>query len=685
MKNNNNIFKIGPDNSVDVLAIILTMFALLIVASDGSLTQASGYSYRLPMMIAIGAIGGYLIFDISDEIKQRWWWQCLVVALAAFLITAIGQMTAGFDLVTSLPEGQEPDIQRFTAFCCVLFMIVVVYAISGSIKAGVISTGAITFVFGTIEYFVKLFRGDYFYFGDILAFGTAKEVAGGYRLTFHNGIFLAMFVLLGVIALALMLPKWEGFGKRALMRRGAALIAAFVAVCVFMSANVEKYYDSWDTTKNQYITAFFLNMKMLNLPPPQGYSPEEVEKIVTAKPEKAKTSTKVWKRNVVNETGNVSEVTSNKQPTVIAIMNESFSDIGVVGGFKTNIDYMPFVRGMRDNTVKGRLYMDIIGGGTCNSEYSFLTGNTTAFVPENIRPFQMYVDESTWSLAKTFKNQGYETHAMHPAPEENWDRDKVYPKLGFEHTYFGGEIIQNYPEFTRDVLVSDRSTYYKIIDIYEKHGEKAQFIFDVTIANHGSYETGATGNLEQVRVEGAKTNTSDVNEYLTLIKESDRAIKELIDYFNAQDDPVIIVFFGDHQPAPFNDFYEEIKGKPVTEWTPEETQKLYITPYFIWSNYDIPEENRDMSVNFLTQKLLSVSGAQMTPYDNYEAELNKEYPVINIKGVKDTKGTYHTLDDADSHIQAVKDYHKVIYNNIFDRHHHITELFTLPDKQSSGK
>ncbi len=75
----------------------------------------------------------------------------------------------------------------------------------------------------------------------------------------------------------------------------------------------------------------------------------------------------------------------------------------------------------------------------------------------------------------------------------------------------------------------------------------------------------------------------------------------------------------------------------------------------------------------------------MTPYDNYEAELNKEYPIIHIKGVKDAKGKYRTLEDADSHIQAVKDYHKVIYNNIFDRHHHLTELFTLPDKQKSGK
>ena len=681
---NNSIFKLGPNNSVDVLAIILTVFALLIVAADGSMTRIGDFSYRLPVMMAIGAVGGYLIFDITDEIKQKWWWQWAVVAAAAFMIACIGQMAAGFDLVTPAAEGQSMDVQRLAAVGCVLFLILVIYAVSGSLKAGVISTGVVVFVFGIIEYFVKLYRGDSFFIGDILAFGTAREVVSGYRLTMHGGIFLAVFVLLGVIALALLLPKREGFDKPALFRRGAALVAALVAVFAFMNADIERYYDSWDTTRNQYITAFFLNMKMLNLPPPSNYSPEEVEKIVTAKQKKQNTSAKVWKRNVTDEFGNITEVSSSKQPTVIAIMNESFSDIGVLGKFKTNVDYMPFVRGMADNTVKGRLYMDVLGGGTCNSEYSFLTGNTTAFVPENMRPFQMFVDKNTWSLAKNFKSLGYETHAMHPAPGGNWNRNTVYPNLGFEHTYFGDELFKEYAVLTRE-FAADSCTYHKIIDLYEKRGNKPQFIFDVTIANHGGYATGATGDLEQVRVENSGKDTSEVNEYLTLIKKSDKEIQDLVAYFDAQDDPVIIVFFGDHQPAPFGEFYEEIKGKPVSEWTPEETQKMYMTPYFIWSNYDIPEETRDMSVNFLTQKVLSVAGAPMTAYDQYEAELCKQYPVIDIKGVKDAKGNYHTLKDADSQIEAVKDFHKVVYNNIFDRHHHLTELFTLPEKKESGK
>ena len=43
-------------------------------------------------------------------------------------------------------------------------------------------------------------------------------------------------------------------------------------------------------------------------------------------------------------------------------------------------------------------------------------------------------------------------------------------------------------------------------------------------------------------------NYPDVNQYLSLIHESDSALEYLISYFEKVDDPVEIVFFGDHQP-----------------------------------------------------------------------------------------------------------------------------------------
>ena len=37
--------------------------------------------------------------------------------------------------------------------------------------------------------------------------------------------------------------------------------------------------------------------------------------------------------------------------------------------------------------------------------------------------------------------------------------------------------------------------------------------------------------------------------YLSLLRESDNALRELCEYFKTYDDKTIILFFGDHQPA----------------------------------------------------------------------------------------------------------------------------------------
>ena len=70
----------------------------------------------------------------------------------------------------------------------------------------------------------------------------------------------------------------------------------------------------------------------------------------------------------------------NQVPNIICIMNETFSDLRVLGEFATNKDYMPFTRSLTRNTINGNLYMPVNGAGTSNSEFEFLTGNTMAFL-----------------------------------------------------------------------------------------------------------------------------------------------------------------------------------------------------------------------------------------------------------------------------------------------------------------
>lgn len=55
-------------------------------------------------------------------------------------------------------------------------------------------------------------------------------------------------------------------------------------------------------------------------------------------------------------------------------------------------------------------------------------------------------------------------------------------------------------------------------------------------------------------------------------------------------------------------FYEELFGKPTSELTLEEEQKMYVTPFMIWANYDIEEKTvEDISLNYLATLLLETA------------------------------------------------------------------------------
>ena len=128
-----------------------------------------------------------------------------------------------------------------------------------------------------------------------------------------------------------------------------------------------------------------------------------------------------------------------RKPNIIVIMDEAFSDPAVLADFQTNEDYMPFMHSMMagaDNTVSGWLNVSVLGGNTANTEFEYLTGNTMAFLPTGSIPYQQYIKAETPSMASHLASLGYKTVAMHPYKATGWDRDKVYPDLGFQEMHF---------------------------------------------------------------------------------------------------------------------------------------------------------------------------------------------------------------------------------------------------------
>ncbi|MFR4318131.1 MAG: hypothetical protein ACLT2Z_00815 [Eubacterium sp.] len=68
---------------------------------------------------------------------------------------------------------------------------------------------------------------------------------------------------------------------------------------------------------------------------------------------------------------------------------------------------MPFFNSLKENTIRGQLWVSVFGGGTASTEFEALTGNSMAFVPNGITAYTTYINEPMQSMASLLKKQGY--------------------------------------------------------------------------------------------------------------------------------------------------------------------------------------------------------------------------------------------------------------------------------------
>lgn len=368
---------------------------------------------------------------------------------------------------------------------------------------------------------------------------------------------------------------------------------------------------------------------------------------------------------------------------VIVIMNESLSDLSVLPGVESNTDAMPFLRSLTENTIKGYAYSSVFGGTTANSEYEFLTGNTTAFLPAGTVPYQMYVSDGDPTLVGQMAALGYRTVAAHPYRSSGWSRPSVYRDFGFDEVYFEGDFQDR--EYMRGEektgYVTDRCDYENLIRWYEeKEAGEPLFLFNVTMQNHSAYQMAWTDLPREVWLTGAlEGRFNTVNQYLSLVYQSDQAFEYLLDYFSQVEEPTLILLFGDHQPQVATNFYTDVLGTaPDTALA----QKKQMVPFVLWANYDIPEaQGVELSLNYLSALLMDTANLPMTGYQKYLARLWEAAPVINTVGIRDAGGNWYGENEAlpEELEAAVEDYRVLLYNHVFDKKNRVEGFFTLTE------
>ena len=508
---------------------------------------------------------------------------------------------------------------------------------------------------GAANCFVNTFRGTPILPWDFSALGTAASVAGNYHL-FLTWQMAAAIVLAAALVVFLH-PERRKARLRLTTRKGLPLRLACLAAglaCLFFLLPTEKLEklgvktDVWDQTGSYRtggcLAVFLRNTEFMEVAEPEGYSTARVDALLAGVEPLEPAAVPV------------------QRPNIIAIMNESWADFESYGNLQLSESVTDYIRSL-DNSIFGHAYTSVFGAGTSASEFEFLTGNSMAFLPSGSIPYQQYVLGPTPSLASLLKAQGYETRAFHPGGRTSWQRNLAYPRLGFDQ--FKCVDDMDVAQTMEHGYVSDQSDFAQVIWEFEhKQTGKPLFLFNVTIQNHGSYTDG--DYPAQVTLTDQPGKYPMAEQYLTLANKTDEAFRTLVEYFQNQAEPTIILMFGDHQPSVEQGFLDKAYGVTQDRMTMDQYMGKYETPFVIWANYPLPEaEPQVTSLNFLSLYLLRYAGIQGTVYDGYLWQFQQQLPALTFVGYLDEKGRAHSHLETNDYAPLIQDYQCLQYNDLF--------------------
>lgn len=569
-------------------------------------------------------------------------------------------------------RGQHLSLLLFN-FLLIGILELIFIVITNRVRLGTDIWAFICVMFNIVNHFVYEFRGTPAMASDIATVGTALEVADGYKIQFNFYTTVALVMLFDFIMLGRVI-KCEPVFKKVSHRLCGIAVMAIVSVTGFsqlvmtdMVSNRGLYLSLFNPMRSyqQYgsIACFARGIKLSVPEKPNGYSLKKVEEI-----------TSKYTSDTVDS--------NKKRPNVIVVINEAFSDPQVLGDIETNEDYMPFIHDLmkNGNCVSGTTYASIVGGQTANTEYEFLTGNSMAFLPKGTVAFQLYLRHAMPSLVTELKSEGYTGNsATHLQKARNYNRDKAYPLLGFDKFYDYTNMGVPFVKMRNNA--TDQCTYDNITHDYEqqrKSTDAPYFGYTMTIQNHSSYDV-PFDNFDDKRIVVDNADAPDLGYYLSLIKYSDEMFENLINYYKNTDEPTVILLTGDHQPRIHDESMDSITNGEWRNWNDEEMMRRYEVPFLIWANYDIDKKTVEKtSMNYLQTILMETIDGDLTGFQKFQQDIQKEIPVLTSNGYWGADGKFYSVDDKNSpYYDLIQEYAMLQYNDMMDYKNRVEDFFEL--------
>lgn len=448
----------------------------------------------------------------------------------------------------------------------ILLLTALLFFIFGRCWAAILGSGVIIVALSFINHIKLSLRSDPLLATDIHYVSEAANISSGYNIMLNRYMMTVLLALLLATVFSLLFLRWKPNKRLRLI--GAAFVLLLSAVSYGALYRSETIYAKtenlmpemsvWSDT-DQYVSRGFLypllhSMDELSDNRPAGYSKKESAAYAA-------------------ELGN-SDIPSEKQASVIAVMLEAYNDFSKFEGLDFTADPYAYLHELQQESAHGELVTNIFAGNTIDTERAFLTGATS------LVEYRAPVD----SLARYFSAQGYDSSFCHPYHEWFYNRRNVADYMGFARSHFYEDRYYDHNDYG---AMNDTHLFPDLITQLEAAQSEGRpfFNFTVTYQNHGPYSTNSLLYDETyVSREGLSDEAWHIlNNYLAGVAASGEALRTLVDSLRAQEEPVVLVVFGDHNPwLGDNGWVFDQLGVSFTG--DEGFYNYYSTPWLIWAN-----------------------------------------------------------------------------------------------------
>ncbi len=473
-----------------------------------------------------------------------------------------------------------------------------------------------------VSFFKVAFRGDPLCAEDLTLITESKKMLETYKLFWDKrfGFYLAILAV-GTLMLAFF---FRGRFRRAWPRLVAALVLALACaaaaplytradiynVKTSNTALINPYSENDQFISKGFVYPFLHSVKDAFHPAPDSYDASGAKDALDACTDEA--------------------IPADKRVNVVAVMLEAYNDFSRFENLHFVRDVYGKYRELESMGYSGTLVTDVFAGDTRISEREFLTGLPYSRIDNFVAPSNSYV----WY----FRQNGYHTTGSHPCYAWFYNRKNINKNLGFEDYLFS----ENYfAERTWSDITYDGTYFPMLYDLYESRDKSVPyFSFNITYQGHGPYEADNPHYTEPYVENGGWSDAAQtiLNNYLNAQAETTEMLYDYVMQMLATDEPVVLVFFGDHKPWMGNadSVYHEL-GINIDRSTDEGFLNYYATRYLILANDaakrvtggDFRGEGETISVSFLMNKVFELCGWRGSAYMQLAAAQMQKTPVLH--------------------------------------------------------